>query len=145
MPGETSLAKLLATLKATLQPNIFVFATIPPADVGSIPAEVLHEASMTFREAEGLTLVLPEELAIRHNIDHTYRSRQITLDIHSSLDAVGFMAVISTRLAKEGFSSNPVSAYFHDHLFVKVEEAEAVVSALEAIQAEAERETVGSV
>ncbi|WP_414640799.1 ACT domain-containing protein [Archangium sp.] len=42
----------------------------------------------------------------------------LTLSVHSSLEAVGFLAAVTTRLAARGISVNPVSAYFHDHLFV---------------------------
>ena len=48
----------------------------------------------------------------------------ITLNIHSSLEAVGFLAAITARLAAAGMGVNPVAGYFHDHLFVPAERAE---------------------
>jgi hypothetical protein len=36
--------------------------------------------------------------------------------VHSSLDAVGFMAAVTTRLAKINIGVNPVSGFYHDHL-----------------------------
>jgi hypothetical protein len=42
----------------------------------------------------------------------------ITLDVHSSLEAVGFIAAISARLTQANIGVNPVSGFFHDHLFV---------------------------
>ncbi|MGV0026963.1 ACT domain-containing protein [Phormidesmis priestleyi] len=45
----------------------------------------------------------------------------ITLSIHSSLEAIEFLAAITTKLAENGISVNAVSAYYNDHLFVSVE------------------------
>lgn len=44
----------------------------------------------------------------------------ITLDVHSSLAAAGFIAAIATRLKSSQIGVNPVSGYYHDHLFVPV-------------------------
>lgn len=140
MPGELSLSALLRSLKPNLRPDIYVLATLPSTTLATLPAPLLASALLTFAEAEGLTLILPEQVASANNVAYTYPCRQITLDIHSSLEAVGFMAAISTRLAKEGFSANPVSAYYHDHLFVKAEEADRVLEVLKDIAKEAQEE-----
>jgi hypothetical protein len=54
----------------------------------------------------------------------------ITLTVHSSLAAVGMLAAITQALAAEGISTNVVSAYFHDHLFVACDRVEATLSCL---------------
>jgi hypothetical protein len=50
--------------------------------------------------------------------------KQITLTVHSSLDAVGLTAAVATKLASYGISSNVVAAYYHDHIFVQTEKAD---------------------
>jgi hypothetical protein len=54
----------------------------------------------------------------------------VTLNIHSSLEAVGFLAAITTRLAAAGMGVNPVSAFYHDHLFVPADRAEEALDLL---------------
>lgn len=54
----------------------------------------------------------------------------ITLTIHSSLDAVGLTAAVSTKLAEKDISANVIAAYYHDHIFVQSEKAELAMEAL---------------
>jgi uncharacterized protein len=119
MSGETNLERLLAGMKPRQRPGTFVFATVPAGS--SLPAGV--EPVMIFRESEGVTLILEETAARDAGLDGTFRSRMITLEIHSSFDAVGFLAAITARLAEAGLGVNPVSAFYHDHLFVPAERA----------------------
>ncbi|WP_296738661.1 ACT domain-containing protein [Mesorhizobium sp.] len=126
MAGETDLQRLLASMTPHLLPGAYIFATLPPGK--SLPEGL--DPVMTFREAEGLTLILAEEQADAAGIAGTFRCRMITLDIHSSLEAVGFLAAITTRLAAAGMGVNPVSAFYHDHLFVPAERADEALGLL---------------
>ncbi len=92
------------------------------------------EPVATFSEDEGTTLILPVEQAEKSGMEATYRCRQITLNVNSSLAAVGFMAAITTRLAEHGISVNPVSAFHHDHLFVPADTADESMEALRSLQ-----------
>ena len=114
MPGERNLANLLQNLNPEMIDGIFVFCSIP-AD-NEIPAALspVH----IFREREGTTLVVRREEADSASLPYQFASRLITLTVHSSLEAVGFLAQITGRLAEAGISVNVVSAYYHDHLFV---------------------------
>ena len=121
MSGETDLSKLLSSLEIVVSDEVFVFATIA---TGTMPAGLAPQ--MAFTEAEGLSLILTKSQAAAHDMAYEYESKMITLNIHSSLEAVGFMAHISTLLADAGISVNPVAGFYHDHLFVpvtKVDEA----------------------
>ena len=132
MSGETDLQKLLASMTPHLFPEIYVFATLPPGM--SLPGEL--EPVMRFSEREGTTLILPEDQARAAGLVGTFRCRMITLDIHSSLEAVGFLAAITTRLAAAGMGVNPVSAFYHDHLFVPADWAEEALAILRQLAAE---------
>ena len=132
MSGEKNLTKLLASLTAKLDPDTYVSATT----TSEVPPGL--KLRMIFEEAEGTTLITTLEQARAHNLAYEYESRMITLDIHSSLEAVGFMAVIATRLAARGLSVNPVSAFYHDHIFVPADRADDAMSELAAIASEAQ-------
>ena len=132
MPGETNLQKLLGSMSPELLPGVFVFATLPPGTPQ--PADI--HPIMIFREREGDTLILLEDEARAAGLSSTFPSRIITLNVHSSLEAVGFLAAITARLAAAGMGVNPVSAYFHDHLFIPADRAGEAMTILEALAAE---------
>ena len=115
--AETDLPTLIRAMSPQLKPGIFVFVTVDTLPAGLDPV-------MTFREAEGITLILTCEQAEATGLHATFRSRMITLEINSSLDAVGFLAAITARLAAAGIPVNPVSGFHHDHLFVPEGRAE---------------------
>ncbi|KAM0500998.1 hypothetical protein ACHAP8_004720 [Fusarium lateritium] len=113
-PGELSLSKLLSTLTSTLHPTIYVFATY--ADLSKLPP--LSETQMLFKESEGVTAIVSKEYAESHSMDYFFPCKMISLNVTSSLEAVGFVAVIATKLAAKGIGCNPVSGFYHDHIFV---------------------------
>ena len=127
MAGERDLARLLRDMKPEMRESIFVFCTL--LNGANLPATITP--LLTFREAEGTTLVIPQEEAERVGLSHQFPSRLITLTVHSSLDAVGFLAAITTRLADAGISVNAVSAFYHDHLFVPEDKAEQALRLLQ--------------
>jgi hypothetical protein len=136
-PGEVSLSKLLATLTATLHPATYVFAVV--TDESKLPP--FSEVEMLFREAksEGIT-VITQEYAGSHGLEYAFPSRKITLDVTSSLDAVGFIAVVATRLAAAGMGVNPISGFYHDHLFVPLGREEDALKVIAALAEEKKRE-----
>ena len=73
---------------------------------------------MIFRGRKGTTLILKQGHAEKYNLQYSGVWAMITLTINSDLSAVGFLAAITEKLAKEKISVNAVSAFYHDHLFV---------------------------
>ena len=132
MTGETDLKKLLASMTPELLPGVHVFVTLPPG----MPVPDTIEPVMQFREREGTTLIVLEDEARAIGLEGVFPSRMITLNIHSSLEAVGFLAAITTRLATAGMGVNPVSAFYHDHLFVPAGRAEEAIGILESLAQE---------
>ena len=129
MTGERDLNALLRDMKPEMQQGSFVFCTIPPDE--PIPATV--NPLLTFREHEGTTLVIRREEAERAGLRYAFASSLITLTVHSSLEAVGFLAAITARLAEAGISVNAVSAFYHDHLFVPADRVDEALAILQEI------------
>ncbi len=65
-----------------------------------------------------------QEAAEKAQLAYESKFNQITLTVHSSLDAVGLTAAVATKLASYGISANVVAAYYHDHIFVQTEKAD---------------------
>lgn len=132
MSGEQDLNVLLRSMQPEMQDGVYVFCTVP---YGEPVADDLRPLAL-FREKEGVTLIVRHEAAEQANLKYQCPSRMITLTIHSSLDAVGFMAAITMRLAQAGISVNPVSAFYHDHLFIPVACADKAMQILTAFAVE---------
>ena len=127
MASELDLQVLVTGMKPEMQPGIFVFCTI--SEETEIPAAI--RPLLTFREREGTTVVVRPEEAEHLGLACQFASRLITLTVHSSLEAVGFLAAITARLAEAGISVNAVSAFYHDHLFVPQDRAEEALACLQ--------------
>ncbi len=125
MRDEKNLDILLQNIQPILHEDIYVFATVDHN-------YNIHDIDYVcvFKERKGLTLILPMQEALLKEIPYIYTSRMITLNIHSGLDAVGFLAHISSTLADAGISVNAVSAYYHDYNFVPDHKADKAIDIL---------------
>ncbi|WP_025097582.1 ACT domain-containing protein [Burkholderia sp. A1] len=112
--GQTDLQRLLSGIDPLLDEVIYTFCTVP-CDTPGTPAGCI----CSFDEREGRTLILPLEKARECGLQAAGEWARITLQIHSSLEAVGFIATVATALAREGISANVMSGYYHDHVFVQ--------------------------
>jgi hypothetical protein len=130
MSGETNLARLLQSMTPHLNPGQYVFCCVATdRDCNAL------QPLASMREGEGLSLVLPREVADAHGLSYDYVAAWITLEVHSSLAAVGLTASFSAALAQAGISCNVIAGVHHDHLFVPLERAEKALSTLHALAA----------
>lgn len=127
MAGITDLDILLRSMRPHLLDAEFVFCTLS----GSLKDYCQLNPVATFQEAEGLTLVLEKTVAEAAGFSFNGSYRQISLTVHSSLDAVGLTAAIATKLASKGISANVIAAYYHDHIFVQQHKAAEALAALQ--------------
>ncbi|MQB43953.1 ACT domain-containing protein [Rhizobium sp. ICMP 5592] len=132
MPGITDLKQLLAGMKPDLIEGEFVYCSVPPSAL----VDYIHMNPVgLFQEREGVTLILPVAAARQAGLPTGPVMRMITLEIHSSLEAVGLTAAFATALGNEGISANVVAGYYHDHIFVPAADAARAMAALQALSA----------
>lgn len=129
MQPISDLQMLLSRMQPSLAPGRYAFVTLPEG-MAIDPVDVI--ASM--REAEGLSVVVPEAQAHAMGLPVAFTAAWITLTVHSDLAAVGLTAAVSTALAQAGISCNMIAGVHHDHLFVPVAQAAQAMAVLQALQ-----------
>ena len=129
MRGEADLRTLLKEMQPRVDEREFVFCTLDPTTLTQVSVTPIG----LFREAEGITLVLDRKQADKYSLSYEAVWKMITLTIHSDLTAVGFLAAITTALAKARISVNVVSGYYHDHLFVPYDDEESTMKVLDRL------------
>ena len=122
---------MISTMTPELQSGSFVFATFPDDRDAS---KFFHLALSVFREAEGISLILPVDVAKGAGICVEDDMRCITLNVYSSLQGVGLTAAVSSALGEVGIPCNMVAAYHHDHVFVPAEMSEQAMQVLVSLQ-----------
>lgn len=125
MAGETRLKELIQSMQPRLNTGDYVFV-LKPASI-QVPTE--HVIGL-FKEKKGITMILDRQNADDLGLNYDFISAWITLDVHSSLEAVGLTAVVSNELAKKNISCNVIAAYFHDHIFVDKSDGEKAMKVL---------------
>lgn len=126
MTAITDLDILLNSMSPELIEGDYVFCTVE----GGLADYVHLNPMATFREKEGLTLVLTKEVATQAQLSFDGVFSMITLSVHSSLEAVGLTAAFATKLGSYGISANVIAGYYHDHIFVQKHKAGQAMSAL---------------
>lgn len=119
-------------MQPELHDGVYVFATLP--ETHTIAAQ---DIIASIREREGLSVVVAEQIAQQHDLPIAFRAAWITLTVHSDLAAVGLTAAFASALGAANISCNVVAGFYHDHLFVPYDQADAALKALWQLQREA--------
>jgi len=127
MTPVSDLRGMIAGMDPVLMPGRFCFCTV---EDGALAAEALA----SFREEEGLSVLLPVARAEALGLPVESPMRQITLRVHSSLEGVGLTAAVAGVLAGAGIACNMIAARLHDHAFVPEARAEEALALLKALQ-----------
>ncbi len=126
MPASKDLDFLLANMTPEIILGEYVFTTVDEHTL----QELSDSPVLVFRESEGVTVILRKEVADAKALLYEEVWGLITLSVHSSLSAIGFLAAVTRELAKASISVNAVSAVYHDHLFVPLDRVREAMTVL---------------
>lgn len=126
MAGLTNLHEILGALRPSVRPGRFVVVSC------AAPPDVAAHARIV--EDEGTTLVLDEDTAAAAGLTHDAVFGWITLQAHTSLQAVGVTAAVATALARVGISCNVIAGFYHDHLLVPIDAVAEAVDVLGGLE-----------
>lgn len=124
--GGSDLETLLKNMQPMLEEEELVFCSLPLDQVD----KYFPICQGYYCEREGITVIMGRHLADLDGLEYDYIFKRITLDVFSSLGAVGFIARVAEVLAAQGISVNVVSAFYHDHLYVQSHQAQLAIETL---------------
>jgi hypothetical protein len=125
-----NLQQLLKSINPQLKEGKYVYCSVDKQTLQQLDISPL----LTFKEDEGVTLVIEKYKADAHYLEYQTIWELVTLSVHSSLNAIGFIAAITQHLAKYEISTNVISAFHHDHLLVPLGKGERAVELLKELQ-----------
>lgn len=121
------LQDLIRQLSPTLDSTTYVYCTVAQAKYGELAK---LEPIVSIAELEGLTLVIPLEQAKAEGLDYYRIFRRVTLEGHSSLEALGLTSVVTSLLAERGITTNVIAGFYHDHMFIPSDRIDEAMAAL---------------
>ncbi len=134
---DVNIRRLLASTKVDLHPELMMIVSIDRREeekARNLLGELKAFSSVTFDHSEVSLVVKADEW---EEIEHSYDKflvegpyRLITFDIVLDLSILGFLAVVSARLAEAGISIYALSTFLRDHILVKEEDSERAEKAL---------------
>ncbi|RDV25646.1 ACT domain-containing protein [Alteromonas aestuariivivens] len=130
MSGERDTDSLIKNLSPELDDASYVFVCVPERDVAKLAHIPLKGL---FYEKEATTLICQRNAAESLKLVYNGVFRCITCQVHSSLEAVGLTARLSSALAQAGISANVVAAFYHDHIFVPESRAQEALKILQRL------------
>ncbi|MCK9170699.1 MAG: ACT domain-containing protein [Treponema sp.] len=131
MKSESNLSILLQSMEPEIDAEEYIFCSSAVCVQKSAASDVWA----VITEAEGKTFILKKKNADENEIPYESVFKKITLNVYSSLTAVGLTAAVASALASYGISANVVAGYYHDHIFVQSEKSASAVKCLKELAA----------
>lgn len=130
--GETDLAAILDALTVSRRAGVFHVVAVAAAQAGGLGVGSGIEALIREPEAVGetVTVVCDTEALERHGWSSAFDAAWLTIDVHTSMEAVGLTAAMSAALGAQQIPCNILAGFHHDHLLVPVDLADRAVDCL---------------
>jgi hypothetical protein len=132
MSGERDLDAILSRLPFARLEGTYVYASATSLD--SCP-----DAVATIHEDEGTTFIIERTAAERLGLTWSFAAAWLTVEVRTSLEAVGLTAKLTAALAEAGIPCNVLAGAHHDHFLVPIERADDALAALESLRRRASR------
>jgi len=129
---------MISNMTPVLQPGHFVYISTQDP---TLTATLTNDAVSTFREEEGLSMLVPVQSAQNAGLSVDLPMRCITLNVYSSLEGVGLTAAVAAALGAHNVPCNMVAACHHDHVFVPSDKCDQALRVLKSLQRQAAEET----
>ena len=132
MAGIEDIQILLRDMEPVLDRIDYVFCS---TGYSKLTAAIVDMSPIaTILEDEGMTVVLSKKQADEYKLAFSTIFHRISLNIHSSLEATGLTAAISTALASHHISANVIAGYYHDHIYIPKDSADLALEILERLR-----------
>lgn len=118
---------MLAEMRVSIRDDVYCMVSLASPD-----ERLLAAAAATVIEDEAVTLVVTTEQAEGRDLPYDFAAAWLTLDVHSSLHAVGLTAAVARMLSDHGIPCNVLAGFYHDHLLVPAAEGSRVKAILES-------------
>lgn len=125
----SDLQSMLSGMDPELDQTVYRYVSVTVENA----TPVIEQAFAILREDEGVSAIVPQQLADDLDADGPLFAR-ITLRVYSDLEGVGLTAAVATALAAEGIACNVVAALHHDHILVPADRANDALELLRALQ-----------
>jgi len=127
MSGDLDLQRMLAEMRVAIRDDVYCMVSL------AAPSDQLRaSAAAMITEEEAVTLVITAAQAEAEDLPYDFAAAWLTLEVHSSLHAVGLTAAVARMLTDEGIPCNVLAGFYHDHLLVPAGEGERVKAILES-------------
>ena len=114
---------MLRTLSIERRPGSFSFV-----DQDRVPPGAVVHATVV--ESEGTTAVVDRSSTSSGLEPSEFIAAWLTVEVHSSLEAVGLTAALAGALARAGIPCNVLAGLHHDHLLVPESKAQMAIEVL---------------